>query len=295
MRNLYLLIVLGSTIPLIGCVTAQSIKPQDVKSYKTPQSLIEAKRLNGKDGNGREYLHEYSVPDALIPYSYMKNLCVSQAGNFVQFSKSRLNKVKGTTIPALKNRNLMDAIGTFKCVKYDSWNVSIEPISSRIGGMSGDPLNFVTLKTAVISDNEAYENMKMYSNYKNAEEAKEKRAIEQYNLEKQRVKNEYERNLIVNAPKPRDIGQTFCKQTELSEFTGTIVLGQPTYRSVNGVVIASLEAFSSDTKNLKINIKGWLNTHNLISSGPDVLYKQTPLESGRVIWDNKQGWYKCAY
>ncbi|SSR04684.1 hypothetical protein [Acinetobacter baumannii] len=182
MRNLYLLIVLGSTIPLIGCVTAQSIKPQDVKSYKTPQSLIEAKRLNGKDGNGREYLHEYSVPDALIPYSYMKNLCVSQAGNFVQFSKSRLNKVKGTTIPALKNRNLMDAIGTFKCVKYDSWNVSIEPISSRIGGMSGDPLNFVTLKTAVISDNEAYENMKMYSNYKNAEEAKEKRAIEQYNL-----------------------------------------------------------------------------------------------------------------
>ena len=52
MKNLYLVILLGSTISLIGCVTAQSIKPQDVKSYKTPQSLIEAKRLNGKDGNG---------------------------------------------------------------------------------------------------------------------------------------------------------------------------------------------------------------------------------------------------
>ncbi len=52
---------------------------------------------------------------------------------------------------------------------------------------------------------------------------------------------------------------------------------------------------SYDSQNLKINIKGWLNTHNLISSGSNVIYKQTPLESGRVIWDNKQGWYKCAY
>lgn len=127
MKNLYLVILLGSTISLIGCVTAQSIKPQDVKSYKTPQSLIEAKRLNGKDGNGKEYLHEYSVPEALIPYSYMKNLCASQDGDFVQFAKSTLNQIKGTAIPALKNRNLMDAIGTFKCVKYDSWDVSIEP------------------------------------------------------------------------------------------------------------------------------------------------------------------------
>lgn len=293
MKNLYSVVLLGSTISLIGCVTAQTIKPEDVKSYKTPQSLIEAKRLNGKDGKGKEYLHEYSVPDALIPYSYMKNLCASQDGNFVQIAKSTLNQIKGIAIPALKNRNLVDATGTFKCVKYDSWDISIEPVSSRIGGM-GSPLNFVTLRTYVISTNEAYNNMRAYNNYKNSEETKEKRAIEQYNLEQQRLKNEYEKNLVVNAPKPTDIGQTLCKQAELSEFTGTIVLGQPIYQSVHGVVIASLEAFSNDSKNLKVNIKGWLNNYNLVSSGSNVLYKQTPLESGRIVWDNRQGWYKCA-
>lgn len=109
------------------------------------------------------------------------------------------------------------------------------------------------------------------------------------------MKNNYERNLITNAPKPKDIGQTICKNARLSEFTGTIILGQPTYRQVDGLVIASLEGFSNEKANLKINIKGWLNNFNQISSGPNVSYKQTPLESGRVVWDDKQGWYKCAY
>lgn len=109
------------------------------------------------------------------------------------------------------------------------------------------------------------------------------------------MKNNYARNLITNAPKPKDIGLTICKNARLSEFTGTIVLGQPTYRQVDGLVIASLEGFSNDHTNLKINVKGWLNNVNQISSGPNVSYKQTPLESGRVIWDDKEGWYICSY
>ena len=98
-----------------------------------------------------------------------------------------------------------------------------------------------------------------------------------------------------NIPTKNDIGQTICKDSELSEHTGYIVMGRNTYNKVQGVVVASLEDFSTNGSNLKINIKGWLSDRNQIGSGSNVLYKQTPLESGRVIWDNKQGWFKCNY
>ena len=45
----------------------------------------------------------------------------------------------------------------------------------------------------------------------------------------------------------------------------------------------------------KIKIKGWLSSNNSIASGNNVMYKQTPLESGRVIWDSKENWYTCMY
>ncbi|WP_447506085.1 hypothetical protein [Acinetobacter pittii] len=294
MKNINLLNTLSLCLIFTGCVTAKSIKISDVKAYNTPNHLIAAKFINGKDGGGKEYLFEDAVPDALIPYTYMSNLCASQDGRFFQMSKSIFQYLKGTHIAALNNQRFISATGTFKCAAKVPWSISIEPISSRIGGM-GQPLNFVTLKTAVVSDNEIYRNVAIYQSQKNIEDRSKKQAIEKYQIELQRLKNNYDRNLIANAPKPRDMGLTICKNTILSEFTGTIVLGQATYRQVDGLVIASLESFSNDHTNLKINIKGWLNNFNQISSGPNVLYKQTPLESGRVIWDDKQGWYKCAY
>ena len=169
MKNIDLFIVLGLCLPFVGCVTANSIKPSDVKAYKTPNHLIAAKSLNGKDGNGKEYLFESSVPDALIPYVYMSNLCATQDGRFFQMSKSMFRYLRGTHIPALNNQRLISATGTFTCASKAPWNVSIEPVLSRIGGM-GQPLNFVTLKTAVISDNEVHSNLTVYQSQKNIEE-----------------------------------------------------------------------------------------------------------------------------
>ncbi|GAM30632.1 hypothetical protein P23_1135 [Acinetobacter calcoaceticus] len=294
MKNINLLNVLSLCLIFTGCETVKSIKISDVNAYNTPNHLITAKFINGKDGGGKEYLFEDAVPDALIPYTYMSNLCASQDGRFFQMSKSIFQYLKGTHIPALNNQRFISATGTFKCAAKVPWSISIEPTSSRIGGM-GQPLNFVTLKTVVISDNEIYRNVAISQSQKNIEDRSKKQAIEKYQLELQRLKNNYDRNLIANAPKPRDMGLTICKNTRLSEFTGTIVLGQATYRQVDSLVIASLESFSNDHANLKINIKGWLNNFNQISSGSNVLYEQTPLESGRVIWDDKQGWYKCSY
>ncbi|EPN9456130.1 hypothetical protein ACT46K_003402, partial [Acinetobacter baumannii] len=106
----------------------------------------------------------------------------------------------------------------------------------------------------------------------------------------------YRKKLISNAPKPSDIGATICKDTDVSEYTGMLVFGQPQFRTVSGAkVIASLESFGNGNQNIKINIKGWLSDNGRIGSGNNVIYKQTPLESGRVIWDDKFGWYKCNY
>jgi len=102
--------------------------------------------------------------------------------------------------------------------------------------------------------------------------------------------------LITNAPKHSDIGATICKVTDVSEYTGIVVVGEAQYRLVkNATIVASLESFGNGNNNIKINIKGWLGNDNLISSGKGVLYKQTPLESGKVIWDDQKNWYKCDY
>lgn len=64
------------------------------------------------------------------------------------------------------------------------WNISIEPISSCIGGM-GQSLNSVTLKTMVISDDEVYRNVTVYQLQNNIEDHDKKQAIEKYKLEQQ--------------------------------------------------------------------------------------------------------------
>lgn len=61
----------------------------------------------------------------------------------------------------------------------------------------GQPLNFITLKTAVISDNEVHSNVTVYQSKKNIEENNKKLAIEKHKLEQQRLKNDYERNLVI--------------------------------------------------------------------------------------------------
>ena len=48
MKNIDLIIVLSLCLSFVGCVTANSIKPSDVKAYKTPNHLIAAKSLFGE-------------------------------------------------------------------------------------------------------------------------------------------------------------------------------------------------------------------------------------------------------
>ena len=253
---------------ILGMPLARSITPDTVKNYQSPQELITAKKLNDDKGNtlyGGVY--DSSLNQIIMPFKYLSSLCKSKDGLFY--------KIDG---------GASDHIGTFRCAgKNLNWYILIE--ETKVNGSK------VNLKTTVVSED--------YADQVRTQKEKAIQQKERYLQEQEQLKlaqqKEYQRQILAKAPKKTVIGVTICKEDILSVYTGTMIYGRPTFNKQNGTVIASLEDFSSNSENIKINIKGFLNTSNSISSGADVLYKQTPLESGRVIWDNNKNWFKCNF
>lgn len=275
---------------MVGCATVDYIKPSDVSKFKNPAEVIVSKQLNGKDGTGKEYLTNTVLLDHKIPFTYLKTFCESQNGRFTQTYQSKFEKL---TKPVQGYTNIaLPYIGGFTCSAPQLWAVRIEPVSSRYNRNA--QLTFMTLKTEVANPLDL---LNTSTDYYIADMKKQKDIDAQIQQRNQEIRNQqqnYQRMVAANAPKSNDIGRTICKDTSVSEYTGLIVLGQPQFRTVNGAkVIASLESISNN--NIKINIKGWLSDNNSIASGNNVMYKQTPLESGRVIWDNRDNWYTCMF
>ena len=275
---------------MVGCATVDYIKPSDVSKFKNPAEVIVSKQLNGKDGTGKEYLTDTALLDHKIPFTYLKTFCESQNGRFTQTYQSKFEKL---TKPVQGYTNIaLPYIGGFTCSAPQLWAVRIEPVSNRYNRNA--QLTFMTLKTEVANPLDL---LNTSTDYYIADMKKQKDIDAQIQQRNQEIRNQqqnYQRMVATNAPKSNDIGRTICKDTSVSEYTGLIVLGQPQFRTVNGAkVIASLEAISNN--NIKINIKGWLSDNNSIASGNNVMYKQTPLESGRVIWDNRDNWYTCMF
>lgn len=286
-------------LPFTGCalITVPSdITSQSMKQFSTPSSVIAAKNLNGKNGTGKEYHFTSGFKEATLPFTYMKRLCESQNGGFGQIQRSTyayLDKRNNLT-PKTMGSELSPSIGTFECRASSPWYVSIEPISSRYGG-SNNSIDLINLKTSEINKS-ALNSTLQFSNAHQNVQNNEIRRVENERIRKLEAERSHqEAFLAANKPLTNDIGKTICKETVLSAYTGMLILGQPHFRSTNGTVIASLETFSNDGLNIKINIKGFLNTQNGISAGNDVLYNQIPLEAGKTVWDNKSGWFKCNY
>ncbi|MGQ1456197.1 hypothetical protein ACT4ZD_03530 [Acinetobacter baumannii] len=251
---------------ILGMPLARSITPDYVKNYKTPVELINAKKLNGENGEGG--LYQISLNQEQIPYTYMSSLCKSQQGSFYKIDAY---SIYGTYGCSFSNNN-------------KSWFVNIQKVRAI--------RNDVYIKTMQVDQS--------FVNQQKRIRDQELQRLENYKSQqiiKERQKAiEYQKNILAKAPISKDIGATICKDTEVSEYTGMLVYGRPQFRPVPGAkVIASLESLGNENQNIKINIKGWLSDNGGIGSGNNVLYKQTPLESGRVIWDNKSGWYKCNY
>ncbi|WP_228148988.1 hypothetical protein [Acinetobacter baumannii] len=294
MNNIKILsFTLMSVITLSGCVAAKHIKPADVSGLTSPNEVIQTKNLNGKNGTGREYFTSEVVFDHQIPYTYLKTFCEVQSGKFLQVYKSRLSNLPSND-SAYGANIAMPYIGGFSCNSTKPWAVTIEPVSTRYNPTQH--LSFMTMVTKVVP----YSQLQSTTKYYDQVDQQKKIQLEYQKQENNRKiledQKNYRKKLISNAPKPSDIGATICKDTDVSEYTGMLVFGQPQFRTVSGAkVIASLESFGNGNQNIKINIKGWLSDNGRIGSGNNVIYKQTPLESGRVIWDDKFGWYKCNY
>lgn len=300
------IVTIGVLSVLVGCATPENIKSQDMSKFKSPNEVIVAKNLNEKEGFGKEslltvYADSNSInenSDAFLPYGYMQKLCLSQGGQFTQFAKTTFKELKKDVYKLPTYSMIRDRMGTFKCAKSGGgWNVAIEPQYFRISGDGATALVFVTVRTRVIDALTATQNAQSAARSEQIQALNQQRQQEYY-LQLQRAEIErvaiHQRSIAANAPTANDIGHTICKETQLGGFTGSIVLGEAQYRPMQGMVIGSLEAVSNDRSNIKINLKGWLNG-NSIESGTRAIYKQTPLESGRVIWDSKDSWYKCDY
>ncbi|WP_180174865.1 hypothetical protein [Acinetobacter sp. YH01022] len=275
---------------MIGCVTVDHIKASDVSKFKNPSEVVASKHLNGKDSKGKEYMVSPNLLEHQIPFTYLKTYCESQKGHFSQTYQSKFSRL---TKPIQGSTNIaLPYIGGFTCTASSPWGVSIEPISNRYNRTQ--QLTFMTLKTEIVSPRDL---LNISSDYLMIDLKKQKEIDAQIQRRNQEIRNQqqnYQRMVAANSPKANDIGRTICKDTSISEYTGLVVLGQPQFRTVTGAkVIASLEAVSNN--NIKISIKGWLSSNNQIASGNNVQYKQTPLESGRVIWDSKENWYICMY
>ncbi|MFW1959156.1 hypothetical protein [Acinetobacter johnsonii] len=252
---------------ILGMPLERTITPESVKKYNSPQELINGERLNG-DSAGVGRLYKPNLNQVIIPYKYFQSLCIAQGGRFYPI--------------LIKNSPY---IGSYECQNNkNQWAVNIEETSRTTDGiyLSSNVLDNTTLRI-----------------YKSIKEDNEKEKLKVIQAQKTReiaAQQQYQQHLLKNAPKASDIGATVCKDTNVNEYTGMIVLGQPQYREIqNARVIANLESMGNGNQNIKLNIKGWLNHNGGISSGPGVVYNQTPLESGRVIWDNKKDWYKCNY
>ena len=270
------LIGLMTTIILTGCTTLdtmilgmpleRSITPNSVKKYQTPQELIDGESLNGSDKTGK--LYNPNLGQISIPHKYFQSLCISKNGKF-------------STVHTERNPK----IGTFMCSERNTaWAIHIRE-TQRVKDAS-------RLHISVVNNS-------FVQSQRNRTIGEEKQKYELIKAEEKRQKDitrQYEQAVLNNAPKANDIGSTICKDTSVLEATGIVVMGQQHYNEVpKARIVASLENFGTGNQNIKINLKGWVNRNDQISSGAAVVYKQTPLESGRVIWDNKQGWFKCNY
>lgn len=304
-KNLRLILSSAIILPVVGCSILpqpNEITPKQMVKYQTPENLIAAKNLNGKSGIGKDLMLT-GYKEAFLPYSYMNNLCKGQNGSFNQIQRStyaQLNKQQNVS-PKTMGSELVPYIGVFECKSDNPWYVSIEPKSSKYGGLDKN-LDIITLQTSVLNSSSLNSTVDRNIAHSKTEREKQRKEYEQrLRQEQERLRYEQmiadERNkfIAMNAPTAQDLGKTICNETVLSVYTGIHIFGQPQFKQTNGTVIASVESFSNDMKNIKINIKGYLNTNNGISAGNDVLYNQVPLEAGRTVWDSKANWFKCNY
>lgn len=94
-------------------------------------------------------------------------------------------------------------------------------------------------------------------------------------------------------PSQKDIGRSICKDTIINIPNNIKVFGQQQYEKFEGVVVGNLESMPTNSKELKLSIRGVQQNDGSVKAIPEAHFQNISLEAGRTIWDNKSGWYLC--
>ena len=126
-----------SLIFLSGCQTIESITPEKVSKFSSPNELVLKMKLNGSDNKGKDYVYvwdnkgDISNPNSLIPKTSLNLFCQNQNGKFDRIESSPMDQVRDPYARnLLKKYNVDEAVGGFRCnlPNNKSWGVLIEPI-----------------------------------------------------------------------------------------------------------------------------------------------------------------------
>ena len=93
MKNIYIISTVSLAI-LNGCQSLESITPEKVSKFSSPNDLVLKMKLNGNDNKGKDYIYLWhngvtSDPESLIPKKSLSLYCESQNGKFEPYRVCR--------------------------------------------------------------------------------------------------------------------------------------------------------------------------------------------------------------
>ena len=101
MKNIYIISTVSLAI-LNGCQSLESITPEKVSKFSSPNDLVLKMKLNGSDNKGKDYVYvwdnkgDISNPNSLIPKTSLNLFCQNQNGKFDRIES--IIKVRTTSI-----------------------------------------------------------------------------------------------------------------------------------------------------------------------------------------------------
>ena len=110
MKNIYIISTVSLAI-LNGCQSLESITPEKVSKFSSPNDLVLKMKLNGNDNKGKDYIYLWhngvtSDPESLIPKKSLSLYCESQNGKFVRIESSPMDQVQDHSARNLLKKSL---------------------------------------------------------------------------------------------------------------------------------------------------------------------------------------------
>lgn len=223
--NLKIFLLLGGMgFVLHGCSSMNALTSDSLKSFTSPQDVIDKKNINENNSSAKEYVYDWgkNYPErqveSLIPRSSLSNYCISHGGRFSLFQKSSMHLVKDTGSKKLLNTysSVKQGIGTYYCKQSDGqqWYVSIEPLSER---RMDNASRVVNLQTKIMNLDEV---KAFYSKAHTTTTLAEKK---QNTVNSKTLNNVTSKTTPAKAIEDKKVTQPVVEDTKVQQTTNTVV------------------------------------------------------------------------